>query len=55
MKLFLSYFVEFEKNDKILSKRYTSDCAVKKPDTWPIMMIIYNKSIFFANDIPQKI
>ena len=50
MKSFLSYFVEFEEDDKILSKEYPSHCAVGGPDQQPIIMIIYDKSTFFTND-----
>ena len=50
MKLFLFYFVEFEKNGKILPKKYLSDYAVGEPDWQPIIMIKYDKGIFSIND-----
>lgn len=50
MKELLSYFGEFSKEGLILSKKYSENCIVEKPNQWSIIMIIYNKSIFSVND-----
>lgn len=50
MKLFLPYFVKFEKNDKILPKKYSSDCAVGELDGKLIIMITHDKNTFSANN-----
>lgn len=50
MRLLLFYLVKFSENNSILEKNYPNDCIVKKLDQRSIIMIIYNKSIFLAND-----
>lgn len=55
IKPLLRYFVKFEKEGKILPKEYPSDYAVRKPNQRSIIMIIYYKNIFFANNNRQKI
>lgn len=55
MQSFLPYFVEFEENDKILSKEYLNNCVIGSLDWQPIIMITYDESIFFANDSCWKI
>ena len=52
MKSLLSYFVEFEKDNKILPKEYPSDYIFGGPDQQPIIMIIHDENIFSANDSP---
>lgn len=55
IKLFLPYFVEFSKKSSILPKEYPGDCGVGRPDQRPIIMIIYYKSVFLANNRCQNI
>ena len=55
MKSLLPYFVEFEKDGKILRKEYLNDCVVREPDRRPIIMITYYESTFSANDSWRKI
>lgn len=55
MKIFFSYFVEFDKDKSILSKNYFKDCIVSEPNKRPIIMIIQNKNIFLIIDGQQKI
>ena len=40
MKSLLSYFIELKKNDKILPKKYLSNCIVRRLDEQPIIIII---------------
>lgn len=49
-KLLLPYFIKFEEDDRILHKKYSDNYIIKGPDWQPIIMITYNKSIFFANN-----
>ena len=55
MKSLLLYLVEFSDNGSIVSKEYPNDCVVKGLDLKPIIMIIYDESIFFPNDDYQKV
>ena len=55
IKALLPYFVEFSENRSILSKDYPKDCAVSRLNKRLIIMIIYNKNTFLANDRWQKI
>ena len=50
IKLFLSYYVGFKEDGKILPKEYPSDCAVGGLDRQPIIMITHYESIFSTND-----
>ena len=50
MRLLLPYFVKFFKDGFILEKNYLNNCIVKKLDQRLIIIIIYNKSIFLANN-----
>lgn len=50
MRLFLPYFVEFFKDGSILEKDYSDDCAIEGHNQKPIIIIIYDKSKFLAND-----
>lgn len=50
IKSLLFYIIEFEEDDKILSIKYQSDSAIKRPDRWSIIMIIHDESILFIND-----
>lgn len=50
IKSFLLYFIKFEENSKILPKKDLSNFVIKKPDQQLIIMIIYNKSIFFVDN-----
>ena len=54
MKSLLPYFVEFYKDDTIVIKEYSNDCAVGKPNWRPIIMIIYDENKFFANNRRKK-
>lgn len=55
MKLFLPYFVEFSEDGTIVSKKYPSDCAIRKPEKRPIIMITRDESTFSANDGRKKV
>lgn len=50
IKVLFPYFIEFSKDGSILPKNYSKNCVVSKSNKKPIIMIIYNKSNFFAND-----
>lgn len=50
IKTLLPYFVKFKKDGTILPKKYSEDCIVGGLDWQSIIMVIYNKSIFSAND-----
>lgn len=54
MKSSLSYLVKFLEDNTILSKKYLDNCALGEPDWRLIIITIYNKSIFFANNNYQK-
>lgn len=55
MKLLLPYFVEFSNNRSILPKIYPENCVVDGLNRRPIILIIYNESIFSVNDDQQKV
>lgn len=55
MKLLPSYFVEFSDHRSILPKVYPDDCAVGRSDQRHIITIIYDESIFSANDNCWKV
>ena len=55
IKSFLSYFVKFEEDGKILPKKYPSGCAVEGLNQRLIIIITRDKSTFSANDNQQKI
>ena len=55
IKSFLSYFVKFEEDGKILPKKYPSGCAIEGLNQRLIIMLTHDKSIFSANDNQQKI
>ena len=55
MKSLLPYFVEFQDNGTILSKEYTEDFVIKRPNRQLIIMIICGKSIFLVNNSYSKI
>lgn len=42
--------VEFEKDGIMKLKAYSFDCAIEENKYWPIIVIIYNKYIFFTNN-----
>lgn len=50
IKILFPYFVKFNKDGSILSKNYSKNCAVDGLNKRLIMIIIYNESIFLAND-----
>lgn len=50
IKVLLPYFVKFKKNDTILSKNSSDNCVIRSLDQHQISIIIYNVSIFFANN-----
>lgn len=50
MKSFLPYFVKFEKDDKILPKKYSSDYAVEELDWKLIIMITDDNNTFSVNN-----
>ena len=47
--------MEFFNNDSILPKTYPNNYIIKKSNQRFIIIIIYNKSIFFANNSYQKV
>lgn len=47
------YMVECEENSKIKPKLYSFDCTIGSNDWQPIILIIYNKCTFFANNSIQ--
>lgn len=55
MKSLFLYIVEFSKDRSMLSKAYLNICRVNNLNWKPIFIIIYNKSIFFANNYYQKV
>ena len=50
MKLSLLYFIEFYNGGSILPKIYFDNYVVRKSNQRLIIMIIYIKNIFSAND-----
>lgn len=50
MKNLLFYLIEFSENKFIILKKYLKDYTINKLNNQLIIMIIYNKSIFLAND-----
>lgn len=50
MKRLKQYIVEFEENSTIKDKIYLSDYIVYSNNCYLIIVIIYNKYIFFANN-----
>lgn len=50
IKLLLLYFMKFFDNRSILSKIYSKDCIVNSPNQKLIIIITYDKSIFFINN-----
>ena len=54
IKSLLLYFVEFEEDNKILSKEYLSDCAIGDLDQQFIIMITNDESTFSAIFYPKK-
>lgn len=55
IKLFLLYFIEFLKDNIIVSKKYLSNCAVKRSKKRSIIIITYDKNIFFIDNNYKKI
>lgn len=49
------YIDEFEKNGKIESKIYFSNYPVRTKDHHPIIIIIYDKFIYFSNNEIWKV
>lgn len=49
IKLLLFYFIKFFDDWSMLSKIYSENCIIGI-DQKPIIMIIYDKSTFFANN-----
>lgn len=50
IKEFKQYMVEVEKNDIIKEKIYPLNYPVYNNNYYPIMIITYNKYIFFVNN-----
>lgn len=46
IKSLLSYFVDFLKDGIIILKKYPNNCILGSSDQRPIIIIIYDKSIF---------
>ena len=55
MNLLVFYFIKFSNNDLILLKAYFDDYAIEKFNQKLIIIIIYNKNIFSANNSYPKI
>lgn len=55
IKSLLPYLVEFSKDGTMVSKKYSSNCAVGEPGKRPVIMITHDKSIFFANNGRKKV
>lgn len=51
----MQYLVEFKKDKLIKTKNYLDNYIVKKDVYYFIIVITYNKYIFFANNRIQKI
>lgn len=54
MKALSPYFIEFGEDKSILSKEYPKDCKISGSNQRLIIIIIYNKNTFFANNEHQK-
>lgn len=50
MKKLKLYLIEFNENGIIIDKTNLSNCAIRSKDYWPVIIIIYNKYTFLAND-----
>lgn len=50
IKKLKSYFVKFNKNKIIKNNKYLLNCIIKNANQKLIIIIIYNESIFVAND-----
>ena len=55
MKSLLPYFVGFSDDGSILPKVYLDDCAVRRQDQRPIIIITNDESIFSPNDGRRKV
>lgn len=55
IKSLLPYFVHFFKDGIIILKKYPNNCILGSSDQRPIIIIIYDKSIFFANNKYKKV
>lgn len=55
IKLFLPYFIDFEEDSIILAKQYSDNYTIEGLDWQLIIIIIYNKNRFFANNNCWKI
>lgn len=55
MKIFLSYFIKFNKNILILSKKYFKNSIINKFNRKLNIIIIYNKKLFSINNKYQNI
>lgn len=55
MKSLLSYFIKFLDNRSMLSKIYLKDYVVGSLNWRLIIMIMYDKNIFFVNNNWQKV
>lgn len=55
MKLFFLYLVGFFEKNSMLPKQYPNNCAVDSSNQRSIIIIINDKSIFFANDGHHKV
>lgn len=49
------YIIEYYKNSLIKPEFCLFDCIVKSKNYWPIIVITYDKYIFFANNKIQKV
>ena len=47
--------VEFNEDGAMKAKNYPRNYIVKDEKQWPIIIINYNKYIFFANDNIQEV
>lgn len=47
IKAFFSYFIKFDKDKLILFKNYFQDCKIVRLNKKLIIMIIYNKKLFW--------
>lgn len=55
MESLLLYFVKDNKDSTILPKKYPDNCTIGGLNWQPIIMIIYNKSLFSTNNSCWKI
>lgn len=44
------YLIKFEKDESMKTKKYLDDYIVGKDKYYPIIIITYNKCIFFVNN-----